>query len=54
LAVRDPAIATQELMKWHEKYAAAEDPLIASRELAKQQENYTIQDSDTAPQELAI
>jgi hypothetical protein len=52
LAVRDPAIATQELLKWHEKYAAG-DPLIASRELAKQQEQYTIQDPGTASQELA-
>ena len=24
LAVRDPAIATQELLKWHEKYAAGD------------------------------
>ena len=52
MAVRDPAIATQELLKWHEKYAAG-DPLIASRELAKQQEKYTIQDPGTASQELA-
>ena len=52
MAVRDPAIATQELLKWHEKYAAG-DPLIASRELAKQQEKYTIQDPRTASQELA-
>jgi hypothetical protein len=46
LAVRDPAIATQELLKWHEKYAAG-DPAIVSRELAKQQEKYTIQDPGT-------
>jgi hypothetical protein len=46
LAVRDPAIATQELLKWHEKYAAG-DPAIVSRELVKQQEKYTIQDPGT-------
>ena len=46
MAVRDPAIATQELLKWHEKYAAG-DPAIVSRELAKQQEKYTIQDPGT-------
>ena len=33
LAVRDPAIATQELLKWHEKHTAG-DPLISSREYA--------------------
>jgi hypothetical protein len=43
VGVRDTAIATQELLKWHEKYAA-EEPLIACRELAKQQEKYTMQD----------
>jgi hypothetical protein len=52
LAVRDPAIASQVLLKWHEKYAEW-DPLIASRELAKQQEKYTIQDPGSASQELA-
>jgi NACalpha-BTF3-like transcription factor len=54
LAVRDPGIATQQLLKCHEKYAAW-DPLLSSRELAivKQQEKYTIQDPGTASQELA-
>jgi hypothetical protein len=33
-AVRDPGIATQELLKWHKKYTAR-DHFIASRELAK-------------------
>jgi hypothetical protein len=43
-------IATQELLKWHEKHAAR-GPLI--RELAKQQEKYAMQDPGTASQELA-
>ena len=51
MAVRDPVIATQELLKWHEMYAAG-DPLIAFRELAKQQEKYTIQDPSSRSQEL--
>jgi hypothetical protein len=33
-AVKDPGIATQELLKWHMKYTAR-DHFIASRELAK-------------------
>jgi hypothetical protein len=43
-------IATQELVKWHEKHTAR-GPLIG--ELAKQQEKYAMQDPGTASQEPA-
>jgi hypothetical protein len=49
LAVRDPVIATQELLKWHKKHTAR-GPLIG--ELANQQEKYAMQDPGTASQEL--
>ena len=42
-------IATQELVKWHEKHTAR-GPLIG--ELANQQEKYAMQDPGTASQEL--